>query len=45
MVEVELGVSSLAIVALRTVWGFSKAAGALWMSMLHDDLALALSHL
>lgn len=45
VVEVELGVASLAIVALRTVWGFSKATCALWMSMLHDYLTLALSYL
>ena len=45
VVEVELGIPALAVVALWAVWGFSKATGALWMSMLHNDLALALSYL
>ena len=45
VVEVELGVPSLAVVALRAIRGLSKAACALWMSMLQDYLTLTLSHL
>ena len=42
---VYLTILSLALVALGCIRSFSKAACALWVSVLHDHLALTLSNL